>query len=181
MRNVKFILFGILLFCLPVLAQAAEIPKLNPPVLYTSLGQSPDAKTMSVLGARSGVTGDFLPLAGAADVAKVKTLFITVGTSLKGFGSAGVNLDTEMKRADELITSGKEHDVYLILVHIGGQGRRDGMSNQLVEKIAPNVDAFMVYAGGNEDGYFTGAAGSRPLVLVPKTAEIVKVLETLKP
>ncbi len=160
-------------------AQAADFSKIQTPALFTSLGQSPDAKTLSVLAGRAKLAGEYKPLAGVEDVAAAKTVFITVGTSLKGFGSAGVNLDTEKKRCQELVKAAKDSGAYLILVHIGGEGRRDAMTNQLLEELAPSVDAFLVYEAGNGDGFFTKAAGDRPIILVPKAIEIAKVLGNL--
>jgi hypothetical protein len=171
-----------LLFALaPVGAVAADMPKIGSPVLFTSLGQSPDAKTFSILAGRAKLQGEYSTLATGKEVGASKTVFITVGTSLKGFGSAGVNLDSEIARSDELVKAAKAAGAYLVLVHIGGEGRRDAMTNVLLEKLAPNVDAFIVYDNGNGDGFFTKAAGSKPLVLVPKAVEVVKVLESLKP
>lgn len=166
---------------MPLMAFGADIPKVQEPVLYTSLGQSPDAKTLSVLGARANLQGTFDPLATGKDVEASKTVFVTVGTSLKGFGKAGINLDTETARADEIIKAAKASGAYVILVHIGGEGRRDSMTNLLLDKLAPDADAFIVYDNGNGDGYFNKVAGTKPLVLVPKTLEVVKALEELKP
>lgn len=180
-RSFRLLLATVLMSTLPMLAVAADIPPLNAPLLFTSLGQSPDVKTLGVLAKRANLEGETILLATAEDVAKCKTLFVTVGTSLKGFGSAGVNLDTETKRCDELIKAAKANGVYVILVHIGGEGRRDSMTNLLLEKLAPSADAFIVYASGNNDGWFNTVAGSKPLVSVPKTLDLVKELEKIKP
>ena len=182
MRLVTILFLAVLgLTIAPAGAGAADIQKLTGPVLYTSLGQSPDAKTFSVLAGRAKMEGEFIPLATAADVGAHKTVFVTVGTSLKGFGSAGVNLDTETGRCEEIVKAAKEGGVYLVLVHIGGEGRRDSITNLLLDKLAPSADAFIVYENGNADGYFTKAAGDRPLILAPKTLEVVKALEGLIP
>jgi hypothetical protein len=180
-RIIKAIAIGIMFAALSASAHAADIPKVKAPVLYTSLGQSPDAKTLSILAARAKLDGTFNTLATAKDVSSTKTAFITVGVSLKGFGSAGVNLDTESARCEEIVKSAKAAGTYLILVHIGGEGRRDSMTNLMLQKLAPDVDAFIVYENGNADGWFNKAAGAKPLVLVPKAIEVVKVLESLKP
>jgi len=171
----------LLSLCFTVTGHSADLPKAKEPVLYTSLGQSPDAKTVSVLGTRAKLNGDFKPLATAQDIVAAKTVFVTVGTSLKGFGSAGVNLDTETARCDEIVKAAKANGVYLVLVHIGGEGRRDNMTNLLLDKLSPQADAFIVYENGNGDGYFNKTAGDKPLVLTPKTLDIVKVLESIKP
>lgn len=180
-RKFKILLSAVLICAFPLAAVAADIPQLKSPILFTSLGQSPDAKTLGVLAKRAKLEGETALLATAADVAKCKTLFVTVGTSLKGFGSAGVNLDTETKRCEEMIKAAKANGVYVILVHIGGEGRRDSMTNLLLEKLAPDAEAFLVYASGNGDNWFTTTAGAKPLVLVPKTLDIVNELEKIKP
>lgn len=181
-RIIRIVLCVFALASLSVAAvHAADIPKVKEPVLFTSLGQSPDAKTLSVLAGRAKLKGEYKPLATAADVAAAKTVFVTVGTSLKGFGSAGVNLDTEKARCGELVKAARENGAYLILVHIGGEGRRDSMTNLLLEEFAPSADAFIVYEAGNSDSFFNNAAGDKPLVLVPKALEVAKVLTSIAP
>ena len=51
-----------------------------------------------------------------------------------------------------------------------------GMTNTLLEYFAPHADAFIVFAEGNKDEFFTKAAGDKPLILLPKTMDIVKTL-----
>lgn len=182
MRTLNYTLLAMLmLVCLPLTAMTAEIPQLKAPVLLTSLGQSPDANTLSVLASRANLDADFETLANEQDVVAYKTVLITVGTSLKGFGSAGVNLDTEVARCGKLVKAAKENGVYIILVHIGGEGRRDNMTNLLLDELAPNADAFLVYDSGNKDEYFNKVAGSKPLVLVPRTIEVINVLKSIRP
>jgi hypothetical protein len=168
-----------LLLAFGVAGYAADIPKLKMPLLITSLGQAPDANTVATLAKRSKVPAKFITLAKAADVAKFKTMIVTVGTSLKGFGAAGVNLDTETARARELAKAAKNKGVYVILAHIGGEGRRDSMTNLLLNEFAPQADAFIVYQEGNKDGFFTEAAGKKPLVLLPKAIEMGNMLKQL--
>lgn len=162
------------------LAQGASIPKLQSPILLTSLGQAADVHTMSVLAKRAKVPMDYKTFATGADAAKCKTMFVCVGVSLKGFGSAGVNLDTETARANDLFKNAKANGAYTILVHIGGSERRDQMSNKMLEVAMPHADAYIVYDQANADGYFTKAAGKKPLVLLPKTMQMIKTLGELK-
>lgn len=100
-----------LMFCIGI-AQAAGIPQLKTPILLTSLGQAADAHTMSVLAKRAKVPMDFKTFANGTDVSKYKTMFVCVGVSLKGFGSAGVNLDTETARANDIFKSAKASGTY---------------------------------------------------------------------
>ncbi len=176
--TILIIVFALLL-TFGVAGYAADIPKLKMPLLITSLGQAPDANTVATLAKRSKVPAEFIKLAKAADVAKFKTMIVTVGTSLKGFGAAGVNLDTETARAKELAKAAKEKGVYVILAHIGGDGRRDSMTNLLLNEFAPQADAFIVYKEGNKDGFFDKAAGKKPLVLLPKAIEMGNTLKQL--
>lgn len=157
-------------------ALAADIPPLGKPILLTSLGQAPDVHTVSVLAKRAKVDVDYKTFASAADLEGKKTMFIVVGVSLKGFGSAGVNLDTESARCNELFQAAKDKGVYTVLVHVGGVERRDQMSQKLLDLAAPLADAFIVFDQANQDGYFNQAAGEKPLVLLPKTMELVKLL-----
>ena len=157
----------------------SDFPRLQPPVLLTSLGQAADVHTMSVLAKRAKVPVDYKTFATAEDAAKAKTILLTVGVSLKGFGSAGVNLDTETARANALFKAAKENGVPVILIHIGGQERRDSMSNLLLEVAAPKADAFIVYTRGNKDDYFTKAAGDKPIIIIPKTMKMISVLKQL--
>ena len=162
-----------------IAAYAADIPKLKMPLLITSLGQAPDANTLFILTNRVKVPAEFKPFATAADVAQFKTMIVTVGTSLKGFGAAGVNLDTETARAKALAKAAKDNGVYVILAHIGGEGRRDNMTNLLLNEFAQYADGFIVYDQGNKDGFFNKAAGKKPLVLVPKAIAVGDVLVKL--
>ncbi|MBK6335603.1 MAG: gamma-glutamyltransferase [Betaproteobacteria bacterium] len=179
-RSFLVTMIGIVL-ALPFSSNAADIPKIKEPVLFTALGQSPDAKTLSVLGGRARLNGDFKPLATADDVAAVKTVFVTVGTSLKGFGAAGVNLQTEIARSAELVKAAKAKGVYLILVHIGGEGRRDAMTNTLLDKLAPARRRLHRLRQGQCRRLFQQSCGGKPLVLTPKTLDVVKVLESIRP
>lgn len=164
-------------------ARAADIPdafpRLRQPVLLTSLGQAADVHTMSVLCKRAKTPVDYKTFATADDVAKAKTVILNVGVSLKGFGSAGVNLDTETARADAIFKAAKAAGIPVILTHIGGEERRDDMSNKLLDVASPLADAYVVYERGNKDGYFTKAAGDKPIIVIHKTMEMVGVLQGL--
>lgn len=157
----------------------AAFPRLEQPVLLTSLGQAADVHTMSVLAKRAKVPVDYKTFATPEDAANAKTIIVNVGVSLKGFGSAGVNLDTETARANAIFKVAKEKGITVILTHIGGEERRDNMSNLLLDVSMPQADAYIVYDRANKDGYFDKAAGEKPLILIPKTMEMLKVLQSI--
>ncbi len=162
-------------------AHAASVPKAQLPGVITSLGQSPDGYTLSTLAKRSKISLDYSSLLAPKDVAKYKTLLIAVGASLKGFGSAGVNLDSEMSRGKELMKIAKEKKIFTVVVHTGGEGRRESMSNMLLDAVAGQADYLIVLEAGNADGYFTKLSNEKkiPLTLVKTVLEVQDVLKEM--
>jgi hypothetical protein len=174
-------LFAAFVLCFGLAAQsgAADIPPLAQPILLTSLGQAADVNTFNVLAKRAAIPMEYKTMATGADVQGKKTVILCVGVSLKGFGAAGINLETETSRANDIVAAAKAAGAYVILAHIGGEERRDNMSNRMLGVAMPLADAYIVYAQGNADGYFTKEAGSKPLVLLDKTMDLVEVLKKL--
>jgi hypothetical protein len=178
-----FVCFAVLFItCFTVAAtRAAAVPKAQLPGVITSLGQSPDGYTLSTLAKRSKISLDYSSLLAPKDVAKYKTVLIAVGASLKGFGSAGVNLDSEIGRGKELVKIAKEKKIFTVVVHTGGEGRRESMSNMLLDAVAGQADCLIVLEAGNADGYFTKLAGEKkiPLVLVKNVLDVQNVLKEM--
>lgn len=162
-------------------AHAAPAPKAQLPGAITSLGQSPDGYTLSTLAKRSNVTLDYSSLLPPKDAVKYKTLFIVVGASLKGFGSAGINLDSEMARGKEFVKIAKEKKIFTVVVHIGGEGRRESMSNMLLDTVTGQADYLIVLEAGNADGYFTKLSDEKkiPLTLVKNVLDVQHVLKEM--
>ncbi len=154
-------------------------PQLKQTVLLTSLGQAADVHTLSVLAKRAKLPVQYKTLATADDVAGAASVILNVGVSLKGFGSAGVNLDTETARAKALFKAAKEKGIPVILTHIGGEERRDDMSNILLDVAMPQADAYIVYEKGNKDSYFDKNSAGKPIISVSKVMQIVSVLGAL--
>ena len=111
-RSVWGALLCLLFALLPVIAFGADIPKAKAPILFTSLGAGARTpRPLSILaGEGRSLRARSMRWRRARTSGASKTVFIAVGTSLKGFGSAGVNLDTETAA--------------LRRVGQGGQGRR---------------------------------------------------------
>lgn len=175
----KLLAMAVLAFGLgSTLTAAADFPALKAPFLLTSIGQSPDSNTLKVLAKKAKLQDvTYKTMATEADLAGVKTLLVSVGVSHKGFGIAGVNLETETARATALLDTAKADGIPIILIHIGGVGGRESLSEKVLEVVAPKGDAFIVYAEGNADGYFTEEAGDRPLVLVEKPIKVIDVFK----
>jgi hypothetical protein len=165
-----------------VMAVAASgIPKAQSPAVITSLGQSPDAYATDVLAKRAGLKLDYNNLLLAEDVSKYKTVLMAVGASLKGLGSAGINLDTELARGKEIVKQAKDNAVFLIIAHIGGEGRREQMSNELLDAVAAQADFLLVTEEGNQDGYFTQVAekNSIPITIIENALKLEGVLKEI--
>ena len=162
------------------IATAKDPIKAEQPILITSFGQAPDGNTISVLAKRSGITTTYETLAPASRVGDFKSVIISLGVSLKGFGAAGVNLDTEMARAAEIVDAAKAKNIPVIGIHIGGSGRRDQMSNKLIEAYAEKMDMLVVYQDGNKDGVFTDIAKKNdiPIIEIQKLSELKATLES---
>ena len=158
------------------MAVAADFPTLESPILLTSVGQSPDSNTVKVLAKKAKLADvTYEPMATAADLDGIKTLLVTVGVSHKGFGVAGVNLETETARSNELLDAAKAAGIPVVLIHIGGVGGREAMSQKMLEVVVPKGDAFIVYEEGNADGYFNTAVDDKPLVLIEKPMKLIQV------
>jgi hypothetical protein len=160
-------------------AQPAAPPTAQGPLLITSVGQSPDAYLIKVVSDRIKLAHTYDPLAPPGKLEGMKTAILAVGASLKGFGAGGVNLESELARGRELAARAKAAKVHLIVAHVGGEGRREGMSNKLLDAIADQADHLIVWKDGNTDGYFTKLAQQKkiPLTLIDQVPQIADVLK----
>src|SRR5712691_3573152 len=149
-------------------AAAQDKPKPSPPVLVTSLGQSLDAFQVQLAVRRAGIKFKYDPRAEIDQLADVKTLFLAVGASLKGFGDAGITIKDELARAGHLIDAAKSRGIAIVVLHMGGEERRDALSNQLIELTAPRAHRLIIRNDSDADGMFAGIAkaGNIPLVIV---------------
>jgi len=151
------------------------------PVLISSAGQSADVKLVNLLASREKLDASTLPAATSADLANVKTLLIVPGFSSKGLGAAGVSQDDEMERVIELVTAANKVQIPIVMVHIGGNARRKGQSDDFNELVARNARYMIVVAQGNEDNFFTDIASAHdiPLKQVDNISEVATPLGEL--
>lgn len=153
--------------CLPAAGVSEEAPAAAPaaaaetvksfggPALVTDIGQGNTGKLVEVMLRKSAAvefTAD--PLAKADALAGVKTLVVGVGASTKGLGAAGLDSDQEMARGKELLAKAKELGIPVIGVHIGGEARRGEMSDSFNRMVCESSAVFIVWKGGDEDGFF---------------------------
>lgn len=148
-------------------------------VALTSVGQSPDAMMVRVVMKGLSLEPDFNSLMKPEDLNDQKVLIAVLGGSSKGLGAAGIDKDDEVARAKALLEKAKANGKKILVMHVGGEGRRGTLSDLFIEAAAPYGDAMIVVDGGNIDGIFTKIAEPKKLEIL--TAPNVKgTLEPLR-
>ena len=187
-RIIKILAFGGLvcicgLLCLPMTAVSSEVPTIEPPVIVTTCGQSPGAVMvkMSLMQAQIVPVDNNNTITASELKGKgYKTLIVTTGTSGKGMGAAGTNINKEIARCKEVITAAKEEGMVVITAHVEGMARRtDSADQQSIDEIMPLGDVMLVVDESDSDGYFTKLAQEydKPLIVAKDALDIGKKLK----
>jgi ABC-type sugar transport system substrate-binding protein len=160
---------------------AQEKPKASPPVLVTSLGQSLDAFQIQLAVRRAGIKYKYDARAEVDQLDDVKTLFLGVGASLKGFGEAGITIKDELARAVQLLDAAKSRGIFVVVLHMGGEERRDALSNQLIELTAPRAKLLIIRNDSDADGKFAEIAKANkiPVVVIDNVLNLRGPLQEL--
>lgn len=168
-------------------AEKTVVPKT--PIIVTTCGQSPGALMFKLVCDRAKLPCEQNDLLTAKDLkdkaAKgqgYKTLVVTMGTSMKGMGAAGTDIQADVARVKALIQEARKQGMTVIGAHIEGMARRvDNMDQLSIDTVAPVSDILVVTANSDEDGYFTKLANQKKiqLVKVKETIELVNVLKKL--
>jgi hypothetical protein len=155
--------------------------KASPPVLVTSIGQSLDAFQVQLAVRRAGIAFQYDPRAEADKLAEVKTVFLAVGASLKGFVDAGITIKDELARTGKLLDAAKASGTTIVVLHLGGEERRDVLSNQLIELTAPRAHQLIIREDSDADGMFAGIAkaGNIPLTVIDNVINLRKPLQEM--
>lgn len=148
-------------------------------VLLTSVGQSPDARMIDVLGKKYLLKMDYQQLAQPDIVKNYKIIVIVVGGSSKGLGAAGIDKEGELERAATLIKEIKDRKIKLLAMHIGGDTRRGILSDLFLDAVIPYADHIMIVESANMDNYFTRISKEKdiPLEMVGKILETGEILQ----
>ena len=147
----------------------------------TSLGQSLDAFQVQLAVRRAGIAFKYDARAETDLLAEVKTLFLVVGASLKGFGDAGITIKDELARAGQLLDAAKSRGIPIVVLHVGGEERRDALSNQLIELTAPRAQYLIIRNDSDADGMFASIAkaGKIPLTSIENVINLRQPLQEL--
>ncbi|MFH2036771.1 MAG: DUF6305 family protein [Candidatus Zixiibacteriota bacterium] len=167
------ILLSTLFFLFIGLAMAAsseDTKKYEQPILISSAGQSADVKLAGMLASKLKLNANVINMAQVSDLKDVKSLIIVPGFSSKGLGAAGISQKDEMDRVVALVNAATEQNIPIIMMHIGGNARRKGQSDQFNKLVAEASKQMIVVEQGNEDEFFSNIAKEKniPLTLVDK-------------
>ena len=189
MNPKSFLLFGVVFLSAALFfagaASAAEMPAVEAPVIVTTCGQSPGAVMVKMSLMQSQITPvESNNTMSASDLAGkgYKTLIVTTGTSGKGMGAAGTDVNKEIARCKELIEAAKAEGIVVITAHVEGMARRTDSADQAsIDEIMPLGDAMLIVAGSNPDGFFTKLAqdNDKPLIEAKDALSIGSSLKEL--
>jgi hypothetical protein len=177
-----------IIFVIALISYAGEsnkesIPTGELPLLITTAGQSPGGMTVSVICKRNSVDHDYLNLATVEDLTAnhYNTLIITMGTSGKGMGAAGIDIDDELDRIEKIIEEAKRQNIFIIGMHIEVEARRGGHCEKTIDLVAPLVDYLIVRSDGNQDGRFDRIAEEKniPTTIIDGTIELNDLLKKI--
>ena len=192
MRKITLGFLLLLILVLPwstLFSGETEMPIVQPPMVVTTMGQSPGALMFRLVCTRSQIAcvqEDLLTAEQLAEMAAgenaPKTLVITTGTSLKGMGAAGIDMNFEVKRVEALISKAKELGMTIIGAHIEGMARRvDSTDERSINTVIPKSDLILVIADSDSDGFFTNYSEKNgiPLIKVKESLDIGPALKEL--
>lgn len=164
----------------------AEEPKsditLEGPYIITTCGQSPGAVMMNMVAVQAGLTSlnDNTLNADGLKPDEYKTLIVTTGTSMKGMGAAGTDVNAEIERCVSLINTAKEAGLTIVGAHIEGMARRTDSSDAAsIDAVMELADVMLVIKDSDSDGFFTKYAqdNKKQLIKVENTLAISSVLK----
>lgn len=190
MQQNRFLILGAVflsvVFLFSATADAAEVPSVETPVIITTCGQSPGAVMVKMSLLHSQITpADTKNDMTAADLAGkgYKTLIVTTGTSGKGMGAAGTDVNKEIARCKEIIKAARDEGMVVITAHVEGMARRTDQADQdSIDEIIPLGDAILIITSSNPDGYFTKLSqdNNKPLIEAKDALAIGETIKALK-
>ncbi len=187
MKRIFFVAFMAVLGCfvLSGVVLAADLPAVEGPIIVTTCGQSPGAVMVKMSAMAAGYQAEHKNDLIKEDLKSrgYKTLIITTGTSMKGMGAAGTDVDKEIARCEELIKTAKEMGILVLGAHIEGMARRTDQSDQAsIDGVIPQSDMILVVENSDEDDFFSNLAKEKdiPILIVKDALGIGKGLAATK-
>lgn len=152
------------------------------PFIVTTCGQSPGAVMLNMVAMQAKLTSvnDNALTAETLSAGDAKTLIVTTGTSMKGMGAAGTDVDAEIDRCVALIEAAKEAGLTIVGAHVEGMARRsDSSDTASIEAVMALADVMLVTEDSDSDGFFTDYSAEHdvPLIKVKDTLAISSVMK----
>ncbi len=199
MRKMRVVGLTLIALALATTALAQEfvlpenLPELRAPIIVTTCGQSPGALMVKLMCDQVGIPCEEIDLLTADELLAecpgdlqdfAGVLFVTTGTSLKGMGAAGIDVDSEVARCVALIEAARELGMVIIVGQIEGPSRRvDEYDEASITAMTPLADLLITRSDVNEDGYFTDLAEELeiPQIFINETLDLEVLLPLLFP
>lgn len=162
-------LIGALMLLTAGAASAVPVQTVEGPLVVTTCGQSPGAVMVKMSCMQAGYAADHNNKLTAADLegSDYRTLIVTTGTSMKGMGAAGTDVDAEIARCQKLIEAARARGLLVVGAHVEGMARRTDQADKAsIDEIIPRSDLILVIEESNGDGYFTKIAEKNDLPLL---------------
>jgi len=211
MRRTNSMFIVAFIFCVVfsmylVTGAEAALPKPPMPVLMTSAGQCPQIDVLSMVADLAKVKYDLCRMPSVALLAKgvgmdksskvtintdlkkypygtaYKTVFVTMGASMKGMGAAGIDADFENKRVEEVMAWFKKQGLFIVGVHVAGEDRRyHYLSEGMIDRVAPYCNLLLIANDSNKDGRFTKISNEKKIqmVLIDTEFDLVDILSEM--
>ncbi|MEA4884500.1 MAG: DUF6305 family protein [Clostridia bacterium] len=153
----------------------AKLPQLKGPVAITTIGQAPGASWVNVLLKGLKIPSTMEDMLSPNDLVAAsknpstafKTLVLTMGTSGKGMGGAGVDIDAEIARCNALVTQAKKLGIFVVGAQIEGAARRTDQGDERSNKVVSSQsDLLIVRKEVDGDAFFTNAAKQRNIPII---------------
>lgn len=158
---------AILSFCILFFLGGTSLAK---EILVTPFGQSPDGMMIRVVLKKAGYEADLNKTITANQLANEKVIILAVGGSSKGMGAAGLDKEEEIERVEHLVKTAKKLGKKILVMHIGGMGRRGKLTDIFLSKSVPVADKVIIVESGNTDGLFTDLLDGKNIdLLMAKT------------
>lgn len=143
-------------------------------IALTSVGQSPDGMMVRVILKKMKLDASYDPMMKPEALSGEKVLIAVVGGSSKGLGAAGIDKEDEKSRAVSLMEKAHALGMKVLVMHVGGEGRRGQLSDYFIESAVPLGDELIIVKGSNQDGIFDKAKKPEAQLL---TSESVKTVQ----
>lgn len=143
--------------------------KVHGPFIMTTCGQSTGSVMLHMVAGQIGATStdDHELSVDTFDPGDAKTLIVTTGTSGKGMGAAGTDVNDEIERCTAVIEAARDAGMTIVCAHVEGMARRTDANDQAsIDAILPLADVIMVVEESDSDGLFSDYAAEHNIPII---------------